>query len=203
MTSRWRHGKQCGNLRPHSPTYIIISTPCSEDGACENRAKDSPTTTQGPASTSSNSGPRQVNRAVAHVRMRMPVRSTYAWALMMRIPGGVRRVLKFQRTRQRRHPPWPNSLGKCPSTHLIRLSPPKRNRQFSLASGQYCSTSLHITFASHTSLLSGSTDPRPSTHLTDHIRCILHCCFLTHIHLLLFSLFSWFTLFPMSATKVS
>ena len=76
-------------------TYII-STPCrpGEDGACENREKDSPTTTQAgyrPASTSSNSGPRQVYRAVAHVQSSIDV-----WALVMRIPGCVRRVLKLE-----------------------------------------------------------------------------------------------------------
>ena len=90
-----------------------------EDGACENREKDSSRTTQagcGPASTSSNSGPRQVYRAVAHDRCecqfdrRMGVDDAY--------PGMCKARLEVPAHPSAQAASWPNSLGKCPCAHL-------------------------------------------------------------------------------------
>ena len=78
--------------------------PCFSRWVCGNREKDSPRTTQ------------VLDRFIvpSHMYRSANASSIDVRALMMRIPGCVRRVLKFQR----RRPPWPNSLAKSPSKTL-------------------------------------------------------------------------------------
>ena len=99
--------------------------------------------------------------------------------------------------------PWPNSLGKCP---FKTLSPHTKEKPIIFARFWSILQYLTITFASFIlPFYWGTLTPGlPHTsEIIDYTSCILHCCFLTYIHLLLFSLFSWFTSFPTSATKVS
>ena len=79
--------------------------------------------------------------------------------------------MKFQRTRQHRRPPWPNSLGKSPSK---TLSPHTKEKPIIFARFWSILQYLTITFASFILAFYWSTDPRPSTHLRDHRLHILY-----------------------------
>ena len=101
---------------------------------------------------------------------------------MMRIPGCVRRALKFQRTRQRRRPPWPNSLGKWHPR--IQDSLPTHQRE----TDNFRSLLVNIAVPhyniciSHTSLLLGPLTPGlPHTSQNiDYASRILHSVLLSH-----------------------